>query len=63
VRGFNPGSFLQISAHSVLMFAGGKDTGIPRGLHVKTPYDSLSLVPTILTLMGNARFHAPGTGD
>jgi hypothetical protein len=45
------------------MFAGGKDTGIPRGLHVKTPYDSLSLVPTILTLMGNARFHAPGTGD
>ncbi len=56
VRGFNPGgnhgSFLQISTHSVLMFTGGKNTGIPRGLHVKTPYDSLSLVPTILTLMG-----------
>jgi hypothetical protein len=56
VRGFNPGgnhgSFLQISTHSVLMFAGGKDTGIPHGLHVETPYDSLSLVPTILTLMG-----------
>jgi hypothetical protein len=55
VRGFNPGgnhgSFLQLSTHSVLMFAGGKDTGIPRGLHVKTPYDSLSLVPTILNLM------------
>jgi hypothetical protein len=64
VRGFNPGgnhgSFLQISTHSVLMFAGGKDTGIPRGLHVKTPYDSLSLVPTILTLMGMPDPTLPG---
>ena len=33
VRGFNPGgnhgSFFRISTHSVLLFAGGKDTGIP----------------------------------
>jgi Type I phosphodiesterase / nucleotide pyrophosphatase len=64
VRGFNPGgnhgSLLQISTHSVLMFAGGKDTGIPRGEHVKTPYDSLSLVPTILTLMGMPDPTLPG---
>jgi hypothetical protein len=64
VRGFNPGgnhgSFLQISTHSVLMFAGGKDTGIPRSLQVKTPYDSLSLVPTILTLMGMPEPSLPG---
>jgi hypothetical protein len=54
-RGFNPGgnhgSFLRESTHSVLMFAGGSKTGIPNGLHVATPYDSLSFVPTILTLM------------
>ena len=64
VRGFNPGgnhgSFLQISTHSVLMFAGGKSTGIPRGLHVTTPYDSLSLVPTILTLLGMPDSSLPG---
>jgi hypothetical protein len=64
VRGFNPGgnhgSFLEISTHSVLLFAGGKDTGIPRGLHVKTPYDSLSLVPTILTLMAMPNPSLPG---
>jgi hypothetical protein len=64
VRGFNPGgnhgSFLQISTHSVLMFAGGKDTGIPHGLHVETPYDSLSLVPTILRLMGMPAPALPG---
>lgn len=64
VRGFNPGgnhgSLLQISTHSVLMFAGGKDTGIPHGMHVKTPYDSLSLVPTILQLMGRPDPSLPG---
>ena len=52
VRGFNPGgnhgSFFRISTHSVLLFAGGKDTGIPAGLRIETPYDSLSFVPTIL---------------
>jgi len=56
VRNFNPGgnhgSFLRASTHSILLFAGGADTGIPRHLEVEEPYDSLSFVPTILTLMG-----------
>jgi Type I phosphodiesterase / nucleotide pyrophosphatase len=56
VRGFNPGgnhgSFLRISTHSVLMLAGGDETGIPRNAVVEEPYDSLSFVPTILELMG-----------
>lgn len=54
VRSFNPGgnhgSFFRISTHSVLMFAGGSRTGIPRGARIPTPYDSLSFVPTILKL-------------
>jgi hypothetical protein len=57
VRGFNPGgnhgSFFRISTHSTLMFAGGESTGIPRGFAVAEPYDSLSVVPTILALTGN----------
>lgn len=57
VRGFNPGgnhgSFFRISTHSTLMFAGGEHTGIPRGLAVTEPYDSLSVAPTILALTGN----------
>ena len=56
VRGFNPGgnhgSFFHISTHSVLMFAGPNGTGIPRGLAVEEPYDSLSFAPTILALAG-----------
>jgi hypothetical protein len=56
VRGFNPGgnhgSFLRVSTHSTLMFAGGDATGIPRGRVVEEPYDSLSFVPTFLTLTG-----------
>jgi hypothetical protein len=64
VRGFNPGgnhgSFLRASTHSVLLFAGGDDTGIPHGLKVATPYDSLSLVPTILKLMGREEPGLPG---
>lgn len=56
VRGFNPGgnhgSFFRISTHAVLMLAGGEGTGIPRGLAINEPYDSLSLVPTILSLTG-----------
>jgi hypothetical protein len=56
VRGFNPGgnhgALFRISTHSTLMFAGGDRTGIPRGLSVNEPYDSLSLVPTILALTG-----------
>ena len=34
------------------MLAGGGKTRIPRGLTVKTPYDSLSFVPTVLALTG-----------
>ena len=56
VRGFNPGgnhgSFFRISTHSTLMLAGGDHSGIPRGLAVEEPYDSLSLMPTLLTLTG-----------
>jgi hypothetical protein len=56
VRGFNPGgnhgSLFRISTHSTLMFAGGDNTGIPRGLAVTEPYDSLSVVPTVLALTG-----------
>jgi hypothetical protein len=56
VRNFNPGgnhgSFLRPSTHSILLFAGGADTGIPRHLEVEEPYDSLSFVPTILQMMG-----------
>jgi Type I phosphodiesterase / nucleotide pyrophosphatase len=55
VRGFNPGgnhgSFLRISTHSVLMAAGG---GVPAGLEVDRPYDSLSFVPTLLYLLGRS---------
>jgi hypothetical protein len=53
VRGFNPGgnhgSFFRISTHSTLMLAGD---GVPRGLAVTEPYDSLSVVPTIMALTG-----------
>jgi hypothetical protein len=56
VRNFNPGgnhgSFLRTSTHSILLFAGGADTGVPRHLEIREPYDSLSFVPTILDLMG-----------
>ncbi|HYL74099.1 MAG TPA: alkaline phosphatase family protein [Bryobacteraceae bacterium] len=55
VRGFNPGgnhgSFLRMSSHSVLMLAGGEQTGIPQNRVIEEPYDSLSFVPTILELM------------
>ncbi|HEV8145852.1 MAG TPA: hypothetical protein VGP79_05710, partial [Bryobacteraceae bacterium] len=64
VRGFNPGgnhgSFLRVSTHSVLMLAGGAATGVPRGARVATPYDSLSFVPTILSLMGMPDASLPG---
>jgi len=56
VRGFNPGgnhgSFLRVSSHATFMLAGGEHSGIPRGLAVTEPYDSLSVVPTILALIG-----------
>jgi len=53
VRGFNPGgnhgSFFRISTHSTFMLAGD---GVPRALAVTEPYDSLSVVPTIMALTG-----------
>ncbi|MBM3801307.1 MAG: alkaline phosphatase family protein [Acidimicrobiia bacterium] len=56
IRGFNPGgnhgSFFRASTHSTLMFAGGSGTGIPRGLLIEEPYDSLSFAPTVLWLAG-----------
>ncbi|MGE3467299.1 MAG: alkaline phosphatase family protein [Pyrinomonadaceae bacterium] len=56
VRGFNPGgnhgSFFRVSTNSTFMIAGGTSTGIPRGLAVDRPYDSMSFVPTLLRLMG-----------
>ena len=59
VRGFNPGgnhgSFFRISTQSLLMLAGGENTGIPRGTLIEEPYDSLSFVPTILALTGKLR--------
>ena len=54
VRGFNPGgnhgSFFSASTRSVLMFAGD---GIPSGVAIDTPYDSLNFVPTVLHLLGD----------
>ncbi|MBP9664580.1 MAG: alkaline phosphatase family protein [Pyrinomonadaceae bacterium] len=56
VKGFNPGgnhgSFFRVSTNSTFMIAGGETTGIPRGLEVDEPYDNLSVLPTILSLMG-----------
>jgi len=56
VRGFNPGgnhgSFFRASANSTLMFAGGERAGVPAGLVVREPYDSLSFMPTMLALTG-----------
>jgi hypothetical protein len=53
VRGFNPGgnhgSFFRISTHSVWMMAGA---GVPRGIAVGAPCDSLSFIPTLLHLLG-----------
>jgi hypothetical protein len=56
VRGFNPGgnhgSFYRPSTHSTFMLAGGADTGVARGLDIEEPYDSLSVMPTLLRLLG-----------
>ncbi|MEO7540307.1 MAG: alkaline phosphatase family protein [Pyrinomonadaceae bacterium] len=56
VKGFNPGgnhgSFFRVSTNATLMIAGGAATGIPRGLSVEEPYDSLSFIPTVMRLMG-----------
>ncbi len=64
VRGFNPGgnhgAFFQPSTHAVMLFAGGGETGVPKGLRVEEPYDGLSLVPTLLTLLGKPEADLPG---
>ena len=64
VRGFNPGgnhgSFLRASTHSVFMMAGA---GVPAGLSVDRPYDSLSFVPTMLPLVGRDDAGLSGAGD
>jgi hypothetical protein len=56
VRGFNPGgnhgSFFRPSTHATFMLAGGDGTGIRQGFELTEPYDSLSFVPTMLSLMG-----------
>jgi len=64
VRGLNPGgnhgAFFQPSTHAVMLFAGGGETGVPKGLREEEPYDSLSLVPTLLNLLGRAEASLPG---
>lgn len=56
VRGFNPGanhgSFFRVSTHSTLLLAGGVRTGIPVGVAIEEPYDSLSFMPTMLAILG-----------
>ncbi|MBV9398041.1 MAG: hypothetical protein JO062_08675, partial [Bryobacterales bacterium] len=52
--------FLRVSTNSVFLIAGGDQTGIPRGLKIQTPYDSLSFVPTILALMNRPEPDLPG---
>ncbi|NWG12954.1 MAG: alkaline phosphatase family protein [Acidobacteria bacterium] len=53
VRAFNPGgnhgSFFRTSTRSVFMLEG---TGVPRGLVIEEPCDSLRFVPTVLKLAG-----------
>jgi hypothetical protein len=57
--GGNHGAFFQMSSHAVLMFSGGRLTDIPRGLSIQEPYDSLTLVPTLLTLTGHVHDGKP----
>jgi hypothetical protein len=42
------------------MMAGGRGTGMKNGIVIDEPYDSLSFVPTILSLMGRCEQHLPG---
>jgi hypothetical protein len=67
VRGFNPGgnhgSFFRASTNSTFLIAGGDTTGIPRGLKVAAPYDSLSFMPTVLRLMGKVDEENRPIGD
>ena len=47
--GGNHGSFFRISTHATLLFAGA---GVPHGIEIESPYDSLSFFPTVLSLAG-----------
>ena len=60
--GGNHGSFFRISTHSVFMLAGA---GVPTGLRVEQPYDSLNFAPTLLALLRRpvARYPAPPVGE
>jgi hypothetical protein len=64
VRNFNPGgnhgSLLRPSMHSVLMFWGGSETGIPAGKTISEPYDALSFAPTVLKLLQQPDESLPG---
>ena len=42
------------------MMAGGNASGVGRGVSIAEPYDSLSLVPTLLALMGRCEPDLPG---
>jgi hypothetical protein len=64
VRSFNPGGnhggFFRESTRAVLMLAGGAEAGISHGVSIEEPYDTLSLVPTVLRLMGREEPKLPG---
>jgi hypothetical protein len=47
--GGNHGAFFRISTHSTFMLAGA---GVPSGLRLEHPYDSLNFAPTLLALLG-----------
>lgn len=59
IRDFNPGGnhggLRRSSTRSVLMMWGGRNITMKSGYRVKTPYDSLMVVPTLLELLGLTR--------
>jgi hypothetical protein len=64
-RGFNPGGnhggFFRESTRAVLLMRGGAATGVRQGVVADEPYDTLSFVPTVLSLMGRCDSSLPGT--
>jgi hypothetical protein len=42
------------------MLAGGAAAGVSHGVSIEDPYDTLSLVPTVLHLMGREEPDLPG---
>lgn len=59
IRDFNPGGnhggFHRMSSQATWMMWGGRHTGLKRGYVVTRPYESLSLLPTLLELIGGTR--------